>query len=216
MARESSRSGSPPSGEVRAEGAEREVRQERRRACRSRARLEKRSPPPRCPQPRRRRSRCRRGPRSGGSTARIFFEVGGRPGRGRRPRRPSPPGRRELDVPPVETREILEQPNSAVRVQGEDRELRRPQPLEEVLAIVSRETRHDPVPPLEEAVLLLHRLHPLVHLGLPEVQHLLGADRAAPLERLLERQDPRVRHEEVLLEVAERLEERLDRRPRRA
>src|SRR6185369_7550856 len=118
---------------------------------------------------------------------------------------------RELDVPLVQLRELLEQADAAVGVQREDRELRGTQALEKLLPVFSGEAGHDPVPPLEEAVLLLDRLHAVVHLGLPEVEDLLGADRAAALERLLQGQDPGMGHEEVLLEVPERLEERLDR-----
>ena len=98
----------------------------------------------------------------------------------------------------------------AVGVERQDRELGLAQPLQERLAVVAGEARDDAVAALEEAVLLLDRLHPLVHLGFPEVDDLLGADRAAPLERLLQGEDPGVGDEEVLLEVAHRLEERLD------
>src|SRR5262249_26553511 len=68
----------------------------------------------------------------------------------------------------------------------------------------------DAIPALEEAVLLLDRLHPGVHLGLPEVEDFLRADGPRALERLLEREDPGMGHEQVLLEVADRLEEGLD------
>ena len=78
------------------------------------------------------------------------------------------------------------------------------------VAVAAGEAADDPIAALEEAVLLLDRLHPLVHLGFPEVDDLFRPHGPAPLERLLQREDARVRDEEVLLQVAHRLEERLD------
>ena len=107
--------------------------------------------------------------------------------------------------------ELLQDSDAAVGVEGEDRELRLAQLLEEALPICARVTRDDLVPPLEEAVLLLDRLHALVHLAFPEIDDLLGPYRPAPLQRLLQRENPRVRDEEVLLQVSHGLEQRLDR-----
>ena len=120
----------------------------------------------------------------------------------------------ELDVPLSSRDSSSSSRTPAVGVQGEDGELGLAQPPEKILAVFSGEARDDPVAPLQKAVLLLHRLHPVVHLGLPEVQDLLGADGAAPLEGLLQGQDPRVGDEEILLEIPQGFEEGLDRLPR--
>ena len=66
-------------------------------------------------------------------------------------------------------------PDAARGVEGQDRELRLAQLVQEALTVRRRRPGDDPVAPLEEAVLLLDRLHPLVHLRLPEVDDLLGA-----------------------------------------
>jgi len=116
----------------------------------------------------------------------------------------------ELRVRPVRLVELLQGADPAVRVEREERELGLTEALHEVIAVDAREAGHDPVPPLEEPVLLLHRLHPFVELRLPEVPHFLGADDPAPLQRLLEGDHAGVRDEQVPLEVSERLEERLD------
>jgi hypothetical protein len=115
----------------------------------------------------------------------------------------------ELDVGAVGPEQLLEHPDPAVGVEGQDRKLRLAQLAQEPIAVGPGEARDDAVAALEEPVLLLDGLHPLVHLGFPEVDDLLRANRAAALEGFLQGQDPRVRDEEVLLEIPHGLEQGL-------
>ena len=117
----------------------------------------------------------------------------------------------ELRVAPIGLVELLDQADSAVGVERQERELRLPQALGELVPVGLVEAGDDAVPALEEAILLLDRLHALVELRLPEVADLFGADDSPPLQRLLERDHAGVRDEEVPLQVPERFEEGLQR-----
>ncbi len=92
--------------------------------------------------------------------------------------------KRELVVVAVEFERFFERLDAAVRIEGIDGRFGLGKELQEALAPLAAEERHDPVFALGEALLLLECEHLLAHLRFPKLDQLVGGDDVLPFQKL--------------------------------
>src|SRR5205823_9305131 len=115
---------------------------------------------------------------------------------------------RELVVVAIELESFLERLHAAIGIEGVECPFRFLHVLDESIALVAAEERHDAVAPLVEALLLLEREHLLAHLRFPQLDQLVGRDEVLLLQQLLGGEESRLIDEDGALVLADGIDER--------
>src|SRR5207237_394055 len=91
---------------------------------------------------------------------------------------------RELVVVAVELECFFERLDAAIGIERIDRCFRVREELQEAIALLAAEQRHDPIFALGEALLLFESEHLLAHLRFPELDELVGGNDVLLFEEL--------------------------------
>ena len=111
----------------------------------------------------------------------------------------------QLVIVAVELECLFERLHAAVGLEGVDGRLGLLQEVVEALLFFSAKERDDPVLPLREALLLLQGQHLLAHLRFPEVDQLLAGNDVLFPQKLVERKQPCLVHEDGSLVLVDGL-----------
>src|SRR4051794_22421156 len=117
---------------------------------------------------------------------------------------------RELVIVAIEFEGFFERLNAAIRIERINGRLSLGEQLQEALAPLAAEERHDPVFALGEALLLFESEHLLAHLRFPELDQLVGGDDVLALEQFFDGEQSRLIDEDGALVLLNGIDDAAD------